>query len=78
MTLQRRLTLLTALVVGGVMLVAATACYAVIRAELRGWARSQKWWPTLSELRERCERAMRLRKSLRFHCERAVSAKGVA
>ncbi|HYI19687.1 MAG TPA: HAMP domain-containing sensor histidine kinase [Solirubrobacteraceae bacterium] len=36
MGLRWRLTLLTALVVGGVMVVAASACYAVIRAELRG------------------------------------------
>lgn len=45
----------------------------VIRAELRAWARHEKWWPTLSELRARCQRAMRLRKSLRFHCARAVA-----
>ncbi len=36
MGLRRRLTLLTTLVVGGVVIVAAIACYAVIRAELRG------------------------------------------
>jgi len=34
--LRRRLTLLTTLVVGGVVVLAAIACYAVIRAELRG------------------------------------------
>jgi len=34
--LRRRLTLLTTLVVGGVVLLAAFACYAVIRSELRG------------------------------------------
>jgi two-component system sensor histidine kinase MprB len=33
--LRRRLTLLTTLVVGGVVVLAAIACYAVIRAELR-------------------------------------------
>src|SRR5918994_7449943 len=36
MGLRRRLTLLTTLVVGGVIVLAAIACYAVIRAELRG------------------------------------------
>src|SRR5918994_6606242 len=36
MGLRRRLTLLTTLVVGGIVVLAATACYAVIRAELRG------------------------------------------
>ena len=36
MGLRRRLTLLTTLVVGGVVVLAAVACYAVIRAELRG------------------------------------------
>src|SRR5918994_7161450 len=36
MGLRGRLTLLTTLVVGGVVLLAAGACYAVIRAELRG------------------------------------------
>ena len=36
MELRRRLTLLTTLVVGGIVLLAALACYAVIRAELRG------------------------------------------
>jgi len=50
----------------------------VLRAELRSWARREKWWPTLAELRERCERAMRLRKSLRLHCERAVAAQVAA
>ncbi|HZB74794.1 MAG TPA: ATP-binding protein [Solirubrobacteraceae bacterium] len=36
MQLRRRLTLLTTLVVGGIVVLAAIACYAVIRAELRG------------------------------------------
>jgi hypothetical protein len=45
----------------------------VLRAELSAWARREKWWPTLSELRDRCQRAMRLRRSLRFHCECAVA-----
>lgn len=50
----------------------------VLRAELRAWARREKWWPTLSELRDRCQRAMRVRKSLRFHCERALRTEGAA
>ena len=37
---------------------------------LRQWARKQRWWPTLAELREACQQTMRVRKSLRRCCER--------
>lgn len=44
----------------------------VLATELRKWARREKWWPTLSELRDKCQQAMRVRKSLRRCCERDV------
>ena len=43
----------------------------VIRSALRGWARREKWWPALAEIREACQRAMPLRASLRAICRRA-------
>jgi hypothetical protein len=42
----------------------------IVTAALRDWARRERWWPTLSELRDACQRAMRVRKSLRRCCER--------
>ncbi len=36
----------------------------VVRHVLRGWARREKWRPSLAELRERCERESRARRSL--------------
>lgn len=42
----------------------------IVASELRSWARREKWWPTLSELRDRCQQAMRVRKSLRHWCGR--------
>lgn len=44
----------------------------VVASELRSWSRREKWWPTLSELRDRCQQAMRVRKSLRRCCDRAA------
>lgn len=42
----------------------------VVIAALRQWSRRERWWPTLAELRDECQKAMRVRKSLRQCCER--------
>lgn len=36
----------------------------VVATALRNWARREKWWPTLAELRAGCQRAMRYRRAL--------------
>lgn len=40
-----------------------------LKAALRKWARLEKWWPTLSEIRNLAQEQMRLRSSLRYWCE---------
>ena len=42
----------------------------IVIAALRHWARKERWWPTLAELRDDCQKAMRVRKSLRRCCAR--------
>lgn len=42
----------------------------VVIAAMRQWARREKWWPTLADLRDACQHAMRVRRSLRHCCER--------
>ncbi len=42
----------------------------VVIAALRQWARKERWWPTLAELRDDCRQAMRVRRSLRRCCTR--------
>jgi hypothetical protein len=37
----------------------------VVDTACRKWLRAEKWWPSLSELRDRCQRATRWRSSLR-------------
>lgn len=41
----------------------------VVRTAFRKWARREKWWPSLSEIREECHRATRWRHSLRLALE---------
>lgn len=36
----------------------------VVKTALRNWARREKWWPTLAEIREDCLRLCRIRRSL--------------
>lgn len=37
----------------------------VVREALRTWAREEKWWPSLAEIRERCLKATRVQRSLK-------------
>lgn len=37
----------------------------VLATVCRKWARQEKWWPSLSELRDQCQRATRWRRSLK-------------
>ena len=36
----------------------------IVATTCRKWARQEKWWPTLAELRDQCQRATKWRKSL--------------
>lgn len=42
-----------------------------VETAFRKWSRREKWWPSLSEIREECHRQMRWRRSLKIALEDA-------
>jgi hypothetical protein len=50
----------------------------VVRESLRDWSRTEKWWPTLSEIRERCLKATRVQSGLKSALELALLKGGAA
>jgi hypothetical protein len=44
----------------------------VVATAFRKWAQREKWWPSLAEIRDQCQRLNRVRRSLKRLAERGL------